>query len=87
LIFDFYIPSPLDLEYLVEGRRCLKEIIFLADYLPPISAELHEIKRTPEEMEREAKRQEEELQKLVLIEMKYVCIICTYRIMRMSGFP
>lgn len=49
----------------------IREVEFVADYVPPPSpTDQQEVKRTPEEMEREAKRQEEELQKLVLVEIK-----------------
>ena len=54
----------------VESDGCLVEVEFVAEYMPPSSSDLQEVKRTPEEMEREAKRQEEELQKLVLVEIK-----------------
>jgi len=57
-------------DFTVDSVGCLSEVLFSADYVPPASSDLHEVKRTPEEMEKEAKRQEEELQKLVLVEIK-----------------
>ena len=48
----------------------LQEIPFEADFVPPTPPDMQEAKKTPEEMEREAKRQEEELQKIVASEMR-----------------
>jgi len=36
------------------------------------------MKKTPEEMEREAKEQEEELQKLLLVNLEYEMVLCTF---------
>ena len=60
---------------LVEDPPCIKEINFVADYKPPRpptpSANGQPRRRDPEEIERELRQQEAELQKLVLIEFRY----------------
>ncbi|XP_035703151.1 neurofilament heavy polypeptide-like [Folsomia candida] len=55
--------------HIKEADNSLKEVAFEADYTPPAIADQESAKKTPEEMEREAKQQEEELQKLVLADM------------------
>lgn len=60
---------PLGIIDIEEADNSLKEVAFEADYTPPAIADQESAKKTPEEMEREAKQQEEELQKLVLADM------------------
>ena len=51
--------------------QVLKTVTWLADYKPPAPPDENTVtKKTPEEIEREIKLQEMELQKLVLVHLK-----------------
>ena len=55
----------------LETPQTLKSIPWTADYKPPAAPDENTVtKKTPEEIEREIKLQEMELQKLVLVHLK-----------------
>lgn len=50
----------------VQLPKCLKEVPYHVEYNPPVTVE-GSIRKLPEEIEEEMKKQEEELDKLMLI--------------------
>lgn len=52
--------------FLVQLPKCLKEVPYHVKYNPPVTVE-GSVRKLPEEIEEEMKKQEEELEKLMLV--------------------